>query len=210
MFSRDKVKYKLTSADMFKKCKDKIRQQAKKENISIKEATFTTTQESIYSIEEVEQLLENMHFSDSESELEWLIQYIKEVTIDEVNVDNVKLYSIKVNKLEVEALHDTGASLSVMVRHFFERLPNKPKLIKCTRNISGVGGEALVPAGECFVQLQIGKKTFRYRVIIIENLKCNYILGQVLHRTNRFSTGYFTTGSHYITINGEMIAQAIS
>ena len=60
------------------------------------------------------------------------------------------------------------------------------------------------------MQLQIDRKMFWDRVIIIENLKCSYILGQVLHRTNRFSTSYSTTGRHYITINGEMIAQAIS
>ena len=42
-FSRDKAKYKLKSADMFKKCKDKIMQQAKEENVSISEAMFTTT-----------------------------------------------------------------------------------------------------------------------------------------------------------------------
>ena len=77
------------------------------------------------------------------------------------------------------------------------------------RNISGAGGEALVPMGECFFQLQIGKKIFRDRVIIIKNLKCNYSLGQVLHKTNRFGTSYSTTGRHYITINGEMIAQTI-
>ena len=64
-------------------------------------------------------------------------------------------------------------------------------------------------AGKCFVQLQIGKKSFRDRVIVIENLKCYYILGQVLHSSNRFSTGYSITGRHYITINSEMTAQAI-
>ena len=46
--------------------------------------------------------------------------------------------------------------------------------------------------------------------IIIQNLKHNYILGQVLHRAYRFGMGYSTTGKHYITINGEMIAEAIS
>ena len=51
--------------------------------------------------------------------------------------------------------------------------------------------------------------TFQDRVIVIENLKCNYILGQVLHRNNRFGTGYSITGRHYITINGEMIALSI-
>ena len=77
-------------------------------------------------------------------------------------------------------------------------------------NISGAGGEALVSVGECFIQLQIGKKAFRDRVIAIKNLKCNYILGQVLYRTNRLSTGYSTRGRYYITVNGEMIAQVIS
>ena len=120
------------------------------------------------------------------------------------------MYRVKVNNQEVEALYDTGASISVMAEHFFERLQNKSKLIKCNRNISGAGGEALIPVGECFNQLWIGKKTFRDRVIVIENLKCNYILAQVLHRTNRFGTGYSNTGRHYITGNGNMLAQIVS
>ena len=46
------------------------------------------------------------------------------------------------------------------------------------------------------------------RVIIIENLKRVYIVGEVLHRDNRFGTSYFTNGRHYITVNGEMLAQS--
>ena len=45
---------------------------------------------------------------------------------------------------------------------------------------------------------------------MIQNLKLEYILGQVLHRAYRFSTSYSTTGKHYITINGKMIAETIS
>ena len=93
---------------------------------------------------------------------------------------------------------------------FYDKLQNKPKLAKCIMNISNVSGKALIPVGECFVQLQTGKKLFRYRVIVIQNLKHKYILGQVLHRAYRFGTGYSTTGKHYITINGEMITEAIS
>ena len=37
----------------------------------------------------------------------------------------------------------------------------------------------------------------------------NYILGQVLHRTNRFDTCYSTAGRHYITLSREMLAQSI-
>ena len=66
-----------------------------------------------------------------------------------------------------------------------------------------------MPVGEWFIKLQVGKRTFQDRIIVIENLKCNYILGQVLHRNTRFGTGYSITGRHYITINGEMIAESI-
>ena len=54
------------------------------------------------------------------------------------------------------------------------------------------------------------QRAYQDTVNVTENLKCNYILGQVLHKNNRFGTGYSRTGSHYITINGEMIAQSIS
>ena len=39
---------------MFKTCKDKIMQQANKENMSINEAMFTTTQKSTYSVGEAQ------------------------------------------------------------------------------------------------------------------------------------------------------------
>ena len=52
-------------------------------------------------------------------------------------------------------------------------------------------------------------KIFRDRAIVIQNLKCNYILGLVLHRTYRFGMGYTTAAKHYLTINGEMITVAI-
>ena len=85
-----------------------------------------------------------------------------------------------------------GTSISVMSKCFLNTFENKPKLIKCNRNISGAGGKPLVPLGECFFYLQIGKQTFHVRVMVIENQMQNYILGQVLQRTNRFGTGYST------------------
>ena len=108
--------------------------------------------------------------------------------------ENVILYMVKVNIIEVEALYDIGASISVMAKYFFERFQNKPQLIRCNRSISVAEGEALIPVGECFIQLQINKRTFQDRVIIIESLKCKYILGQVLHRNNRFGTDFSITG----------------
>ena len=69
-----------------------------------------------------------------------------------------------------------------MSLQFLNKSDNKPKLISCNRPISGAGRGMLIPVGECFVSVQIGNKMFRDRVIVIENLKKDYILGQVLHR----------------------------
>ena len=104
------------------KCKNKIIQKARKDNISINEATFSTSQESTYSVEQAGQLLGNMQFSDTESRSDWLDRYIQEVTIDEVNLENVILYKVKVNNIEVEALYDTGTSISVMAKCYFDGL----------------------------------------------------------------------------------------
>ena len=96
--------------------------------------------------------------------------YLQNVTIDEASSENAILYKVKVNCVEVETLYDTGASMSVMFICFLDKFQSKPKLIKCNRNISGVGGEALMPLEECFIQLQIGKRTFCNRVVVIDNL----------------------------------------
>ena len=207
-FSKDKTKYNLKTTDLAKKYKDKLRQADMKGNITVKEAAFSYAQESTYSVEQAEQLLWNLDFSVIKSV--WLDRYITQITTDDASSDNIILYRVSVSNLDMEVLYDNGASISVMSKRFFKKLQNKSRLIRSNRNISGVGGEALEPVGECFITLKIGKKIFRDRVIVIKNLKHNYILGQVLHRTKRFSTCYLTTGRQYITINCEMIAQAIS
>ena len=95
------------------------------------------------------------------------------------------MHKIKVNKTELEALYNTGTSLRVMSKWFFHKLKkNKPKLTKYNRTFSGAGGGTLIAVGECFVQLQIGKKIFRDRVILIKNVTRDYILGHILHSTN--------------------------
>ena len=111
--------------------------------------------------------------------------------------------------MPVNVLYDTGMSMSCMAKRFFDTLAIKPKLIPHDRYIAGVGCKALRLVGKCFIQLQIGKRVFRDRVVVIENLRCKYILGQVLYRSCQFHTRYSITGTHYITINGQVIAQAI-
>ena len=104
--------------------------------------------------------------------------------------------------MPVNALYDTGMSMSCMTKRFIDTLPIKPKLIHRDRYIAGMGGKALRPVGKCFFQLQIAKRVFRDRVVVIKSLMHKYILGQVLHRLYWFGTGHSTAGKHYITING--------
>ena len=67
-FNKDKVKYKLKTMDHAKKYKDKIRQAAKRGNIKVNKAIFSNAQESTYSLEQTEQLLGSLQFSDSISD----------------------------------------------------------------------------------------------------------------------------------------------
>ena len=103
-----------------------------------------------------------------------------DITIDEVNSDNTILYKVIVNNTEIEALYDTGVSISVMSQQFFNKLKNKPKLIKCNRTISEAGKGTHILVRECFIQLKIRNKKIRDRVFVIENLTRDYILGQVI------------------------------
>ena len=151
---KDKDKYNLSRADIAKKYKRRLLKNAKKSNISINEAALSSNpQESAYSIEQAKQLLRGMQLSDAGFDSNCLEKVIKDITIDKVNSDTAILYKVKVNNTKIEALYDTGASISVMSHQFFNKLENKPKLIKCYRTISEVGRGILNPVGECFVQL---------------------------------------------------------
>ena len=109
-----------------------------------------------------------MQLSDTSSDSNRLDMVIKEVTIDEVSSANVFLYKVRVNNIKIGALYDTGASVSMMLCKFYNLLENKPKLIKHNGSVSGAGGGVLIPAGECFISVQIGNKVFRDRVIVIK------------------------------------------
>ena len=125
----------------------------KNSNISINEAALSSKpQDSTYSIEQAEQLIRGMQLSDTDSDSEWLEKFIKDITIDEVYSDNAILYKVKVNNTKIEALYDTGASISVMSQWFFNKLKNVPKLIKCNRTMSGACWGTLILVEECFVQ----------------------------------------------------------
>ena len=176
-------------------------------NITINEVLCARAPEMTYSMAQMEQLLGNLQLDESH----WLERFPCQETVNEVCKGHIIKYTVMVNDTPLNALYDTGVSMSCMTKQFFDTLPIKPKLIPCNRYIAGAGGETLRPIGKCFIHLQIGRMIFQDRVVVIKNLRCKYILGQVLHRLlYQFGTSYLTTGKHYITINGQVIVQSVS
>ena len=100
--------------------------------------------------------------------------------------------------------------MSVMSSKLFRSIVNKPKVFKCNKKIRSVGGDTLVPMGECYVDLKIGIKVLKDRVIIIKNLNRDYIIGVAIQHANKMLTGFSTLGRHFISLNGEMIVQNVS
>ena len=46
--------------------------------------------------------------------------------------------------------------MSAISTKLFDSLKYKPKILQCNRTLRGAGGEALIPKGECFLQIKIG------------------------------------------------------
>ena len=74
------------------------------------------------------------------------------------------LYRVRVNDQPATALFDPGVSMSIISTRFFNSLRHKPKILKCSTTLRQAGGEAPIPKGECFLQIKIGKQTFRVDV----------------------------------------------
>ena len=51
---------------------------------------------------------------------------------------------------------------------------------------------------------------FRARVVIINNLNHDYIIGAVIKRSYLISTGFSITSRHFLSVNGHMVVQNIS
>ena len=65
-----------------------------------------------YSLAQMEQLLGNLQLDGSD----WLDRLPSQVTVDEVFQGHVIKYKVKVNNMPVNALYDTGASMSCMAK----------------------------------------------------------------------------------------------
>ena len=119
------------------------------------------------------------------------------------------MYRVRVNDQVATAQFDTGASMSVISMKFLNSLNQKPKIIKSSRTLTGAGGEALILKGECFLQIKIGKQTFRDQVNIVHNINHDYIMGTAMQISHFIATGFSVTGRHFLYVNGQMFVQSI-
>ena len=103
-----------------------------------------------------------------------------------------------------------GVGMSIMSSTFSSSIVNKPKVFKCNRKVRSAGGDTLVSKGECYIELTIDKRVLKDRVIITNNLNRDYIIGVAIQHANKMLTSFSTLGGHYISLNGEMIAQSVS
>ena len=119
------------------------------------------------------------------------------------------LYRVRVNDQPATAQFNTGASMSVIFTRFYDSLKHKLKRIKCNRSLRRAGGEAHIPNGKCFLQIKIGKQTFRDRVAIAHNLNHDYIIGTAIQRSYHVATGFSITGRHFLSVHGQLVVQSI-
>ena len=193
--AEEKFHDKLKDTEVARQYKIKLRDAVWRGNITVNEASFARAPKTTYPME---QLIGNLQLDESD----WLDRFPCQIMVDMVCQGYVIKYMVIVNDMPVDELYDTGVSMTCMAKRFFDTLAMKPKLIPCNRSIAGAGSKTLRWVGECFIHLQIGKRVFRDWVVVIDNLRHKYILGQVLYRSYWFGTSYSTTGKHYITING--------
>ena len=74
--------------------------------------------------------------------------------MNEVSDDTSPIpYKVQVNDQPVTAYFNTGASVGVISTNLFNSLKHKPKVLQCNKALGGAGGEALIPKGECFLQI---------------------------------------------------------
>ena len=137
---------------------------------------------------------------------------MKAIQVNEAETEDSKpiLYKVQANGIPVVALFDMDAGMSIMSLKFLGSIVSKPKVFKCNRKVRSVGGDTLVPMGECYVELKIGKKVLKDRVIIIKNLNRDYIIGVAIQCANKMLTSLSMLGRHLISLNGEMIVQSVS
>ena len=166
-YQKDRHRYKGTTQWVKQSFQDKSKQGAKKNSININQAYFKNEEDDNlgdYSEEQAEELCKLL---DTDSK--WL--NINEVHVNDIGDDaSPILYKVWVNHQPVTAPFNTGASMSVIFTKPFDSLKHKPKILQCNRALRGPGDEALIPKSECFLQIKIGKQTFRDWVVIINNL----------------------------------------
>ena len=116
---------------------------------------------------------------------------------------NVLLTRYQFKTLITTALLETGANISV-VWEKFNSLSQTPKLLKVsTHKVTSASGANLGPVGQCDLTFRLGNKQFMDRLIILQDLHRNIILGLNWHYPYRIGCNWNVNGQQYITHNNK-------
>ena len=112
-----------------------------------------------------------------------------------VHIDDMQksTYNTKVGSTEATALFDSGATLSCILKCFYDRIScTEPSRVIDTNTgpaiiVTSASDDKLINLGRCRLYIKLGEKTFEYYFQIFKNLKRDLILDLNFQRTFKIS-----------------------
>ena len=97
--------------------------------------------------------------------------------ISEVFIESFHaLYKVQIGELHTDALFNTGALVNEISFKFYSKM-QWLKILPTSRKVVSADSNSLGPIGEVHLRFKIGKVVFNDRLIILNNLQCDIILG---------------------------------
>jgi transposase InsO family protein/predicted aspartyl protease len=101
---------------------------------------------------------------------------------------------IKIGKMRYRTLIDTGADTSLISKKMFDKLVQRPKLIKEFTNLTVANGESLTMVGKAILSFTMNRLPLTHKFSVVEGLTRNFILGRDWLKANGVRI-YFDLGS---------------
>ena len=122
--------------------------------------------------------------------------------------NNKSLYKARFAKCETKTLYDTGATLCLISKEFFQNLGTKEKAI--TRagppiRLTQANGQPLLNLGQVQLKFKIGSQSFTYWFQIVRGLKQNMIIGLNLMKKYKLTQDFDKSGNQYLCIGNKIV-----
>lgn len=83
------------------------------------------------------------------------------------------------NEIKTNCLIDTGASKDIISKAFYDKLSHRKvsKLYPCNDNLYAANNQLMNQHGYCFIKIKIGNFTWKIKMLVIEDIKWDIVLG---------------------------------